>query len=315
MGRAEQLVDVGLPVADVDAPGRVAQLLRGPGQVVQPADALLLLDRDAGGVDAPLEGVGPLELLAGQELDGRQARRDAGRRGAGGKKRDEATDLRSEARGHSLVGRALAQKGTCRCPPLTEQPLGATTSDEVVARYIKPAVSTGLDQRRPLTPLFAESLRHRRCLVLADGFYGWQRQGRRKRPFCFRPWDDKPFAFAGLWDVWGSPPGVLATFCILTTEPNELVRPVHNRTPGIVAQRHYDLWLSREVREPDEPAQLCAPTRRTRCTPSPWGRRSTTRRTTGRSAWRRCPAAGADQVKRSPGGAARRSLSLTPLTG
>ena len=76
-GGAEQLEDVALAVADVDAPGRVAQQLRGLPEVLQPADALLLLDRDAGGVDLPLQGVGPLELLAGPELDGRQAERDA----------------------------------------------------------------------------------------------------------------------------------------------------------------------------------------------------------------------------------------------
>src|SRR5262249_57737764 len=79
-GRAEQLEDVALPVADVDAPGRVAESGRGLFEVIQPANALLLLGRDAGGVDTPLEGVRPLELRAGPELDGRQAQRDAGRR-------------------------------------------------------------------------------------------------------------------------------------------------------------------------------------------------------------------------------------------
>jgi putative SOS response-associated peptidase YedK len=70
---------------------------------------------------------------------------------------------------------------------------------------------------------------------------------------------DKPFAFAGLWDVWGAPPGALATFCILTTEANELVRPVHDRMPVIVPERHYDLWLSRGVQEPGELAPVLRP--------------------------------------------------------
>ena len=109
-------------------------------------------------------------------------------------------------------------------------------------------------------PFFADSLRHRRCLMPADGFYQWQRQGRRKRPFCIRLWDDRPFAFAGLWDVWqGQAGGPLATFCILTTEANELVRPVHARMPVIVPERYYDLWLSREVREPGELAPALRP--------------------------------------------------------
>jgi putative SOS response-associated peptidase YedK len=108
-------------------------------------------------------------------------------------------------------------------------------------------------------PFFADCLRLRRCLVPADGFYEWVRQGKRKQPFCFRLWDDKPFAFAGLWDVWGPPPGALATFCILTTEPNGLVRPVHDRMPVIVSERYYDLWLSHEVQEPADLAPVLRP--------------------------------------------------------
>jgi putative SOS response-associated peptidase YedK len=108
-------------------------------------------------------------------------------------------------------------------------------------------------------PFFADCLRHRRCLVPTDGFYEWQRQGKHKRPFAFRLWDDRPFAFAGLWDVWGSPPGTLATFCILTTEANELVRPVHDRMPVIVPRERYGLWLSREVQEPAELAPVLRP--------------------------------------------------------
>jgi putative SOS response-associated peptidase YedK len=108
-------------------------------------------------------------------------------------------------------------------------------------------------------PFFADCLRYRRCLVPASGFYEWMRQGKHKQPFCFRLRDDKPFAFAGLWDVWGSPPGALATFCILTTEANELVRPVHDRMPVIVPEGRYDLWLSRTVQEPADLAPVLRP--------------------------------------------------------
>src|SRR5262249_59019505 len=71
-GRAEQLEDVALPVADVDTPDRIAESGRSLLEVVQPADAFLLLDRDAGGVNTPLAGVSPLGLLAGPEIDGPQ---------------------------------------------------------------------------------------------------------------------------------------------------------------------------------------------------------------------------------------------------
>jgi putative SOS response-associated peptidase YedK len=73
-------------------------------------------------------------------------------------------------------------------------------------------------------PYFADSLARRRCLIPADGFYEWLRQGRRKQPFCFRQRDDRPFAFAGIWDAWGGPEDRLLSCAILTTEANEVVR-------------------------------------------------------------------------------------------
>jgi putative SOS response-associated peptidase YedK len=110
-------------------------------------------------------------------------------------------------------------------------------------------------------PFFTDSLRLRRCLIPADGFYEWaQLPGRRKQPYCFRVRDDKPFAFAGLWDVWKDPAGrPLPTFCILTTAANELVRPVHGRMPVIVPERHLDLWLARGVQEPADLAPVLRP--------------------------------------------------------
>ncbi|HVS35806.1 MAG TPA: SOS response-associated peptidase [Gemmataceae bacterium] len=100
-------------------------------------------------------------------------------------------------------------------------------------------------------PMFAEALRQRRCLIPADGYYEWQRQGKAKQPFCFRPHDDRPFAFAGIWEAWcpeSGPP--LLTCAILTTAANDLVRPVHDRMPLILDPRHYDLWIDRNVQEP-----------------------------------------------------------------
>jgi putative SOS response-associated peptidase YedK len=110
-------------------------------------------------------------------------------------------------------------------------------------------------------PFFGDCLRLRRCLVPADGWYEWrQLPGRRKQPFAFRLWGDKPFAFAGLGDVWRDPAGrPLPTFCILTTTANELVRPVHARMPVIVPERHLDLWLARDVQEPADLASVLRP--------------------------------------------------------
>jgi putative SOS response-associated peptidase YedK len=92
-------------------------------------------------------------------------------------------------------------------------------------------------------PTFRHAMRKRRCLIPSDGFYEWMRQGKAKQPFCFRLLDDKPFAFAGLWDCWEGPSGPVKTVCILTTEANELVRPAHDRMPVMLERSYFDQWL------------------------------------------------------------------------
>lgn len=101
-------------------------------------------------------------------------------------------------------------------------------------------------------PAFRAAFRRRRCLVLADGFYEWQRLERGKQPFYIRLHDGKPFAFAGLWEHWKGPDETTIDSCtLLTTEPNDLIRPVHNRMPVILAPEDYDLWLDPGVQEPE----------------------------------------------------------------
>jgi putative SOS response-associated peptidase YedK len=92
-------------------------------------------------------------------------------------------------------------------------------------------------------PTFRHAMRKRRCLVPADGFYEWLRQGKLKQPFCFRLVEDKPCAFAGLWERWEGPDGPVETCCILTTEANELVRPVHDRMPVMLERTNFEQWL------------------------------------------------------------------------
>jgi putative SOS response-associated peptidase YedK len=93
-------------------------------------------------------------------------------------------------------------------------------------------------------PAFRDAFRRRRCLIPADGFYEWQRTGGRKQPYFFRLRDERPFAFAGLWEIWESGEGETIESCtILTTEANELLRPVHDRMPVILDAKDYDLWL------------------------------------------------------------------------
>ncbi|MDJ0616931.1 MAG: SOS response-associated peptidase [Calothrix sp. MO_192.B10] len=97
-------------------------------------------------------------------------------------------------------------------------------------------------------PAFRSAFKYRRCLVVADGFYEWQRQGGKKQPYYFRLSHGQPFAFAGLWEKWMSPQAEQISSCtILTTEANEIVKPVHGRMPVIIDTKNYDLWLNPEV--------------------------------------------------------------------
>ncbi|MBN1268058.1 MAG: SOS response-associated peptidase [Kiritimatiellae bacterium] len=111
-------------------------------------------------------------------------------------------------------------------------------------------------------PAFKASFRRRRCLILADGFFEWQKlPGQKtKRPFYFRMQSGTPFAFAGLWDEWNDREGgVLVTSTIITTEPNELVRPIHNRMPVILPREAYTDWLNPKEREPQDLHARLAP--------------------------------------------------------
>ena len=109
-------------------------------------------------------------------------------------------------------------------------------------------------------PSFRDSLRRRRCLVAADGFYEWRRHGRAKQPWLIRRPDGLPFAFAGLWDRWVPHDGeVIESFTILTTRPNELLAPLHDRMPVILPPREHARWLDPAERAPERLAPLLGP--------------------------------------------------------
>lgn len=99
-------------------------------------------------------------------------------------------------------------------------------------------------------PAYKAALRRRRCLIPADGFYEWRKHGRRKQPYFITMQDDRLFALAGLWERWeGSDHSYIESCTVLTTEPNERVRPIHNRMPVIVSPESYDLWLDPAVED------------------------------------------------------------------
>jgi putative SOS response-associated peptidase YedK len=93
-------------------------------------------------------------------------------------------------------------------------------------------------------PSFRSAFRSRRCLIPADGYFEWQKQDGKKQPFYFHRRDGRPFAFAALWERWARPDGEAIESCtILTTEANDLARPVHDRMPVIVAPADFGQWL------------------------------------------------------------------------
>jgi putative SOS response-associated peptidase YedK len=110
-------------------------------------------------------------------------------------------------------------------------------------------------------PAFRQAFRSRRCLLPADGFFEWAVVEGRKQPRYFHRRDGAPFAFAGLWEHWEAPTGEHILSCaVLTTEANELVRPVHERMPVILEAAQFDHWLEVggvDLLHPYPAASLC----------------------------------------------------------
>ena len=94
-------------------------------------------------------------------------------------------------------------------------------------------------------PSFRDSYRRRRCLVVADGFYEWKKEGTRKQPYYIRLKGGGAFGFAGLWSSWKRPDGGSVESCtIITTEPNALCAGIHDRMPVIVPPSRHADWLA-----------------------------------------------------------------------
>jgi putative SOS response-associated peptidase YedK len=96
-------------------------------------------------------------------------------------------------------------------------------------------------------PAFRDAFARRRCLVPADAFYEWQKRDRaHKQPFAIALASREPYGFAGIWERWKDPRNGewLETFSIITTDPNSLVAPLHNRMPVIIERKDYARWLA-----------------------------------------------------------------------
>jgi putative SOS response-associated peptidase YedK len=108
-------------------------------------------------------------------------------------------------------------------------------------------------------PSFRNAFKRRRCLILADGFYEWRKGTTPKQPFHIRRKDGEPFAFAGLWERWTGEEPPLESCTIITTDPNDVVRPLHDRMPVILDAKDYATWLNPANSDPGVLQEMLRP--------------------------------------------------------
>ncbi|MFZ1752284.1 MAG: SOS response-associated peptidase [Caldilineaceae bacterium] len=100
-------------------------------------------------------------------------------------------------------------------------------------------------------PSFRAAFKYRRCIIPADGFYEWQKVDGGKQPQLIGLKGGGVLGFAGLWEHWEQEGSAIESCTILTTEPNDLLAPIHNRMPMILHPEDYDEWLSRDIQKAD----------------------------------------------------------------
>lgn len=109
-------------------------------------------------------------------------------------------------------------------------------------------------------PSFRSAFTKRRCLIVADGFYEWQKLADgKKQPFYIHCQDDKPFAFAGLWESWNGEGETIESCTIITASANEVMQPLHDRMPVILSASDYDQWLDPTFKDKSALKELLEP--------------------------------------------------------
>jgi putative SOS response-associated peptidase YedK len=173
----------------------------------------------------------------------------------------------SQLRGRFPVGESVEIRRRWNVAP-TDEVLTVTTTREgeprgellrwgLVPHWAKdPGMGAKMINARAETvaekPAFRDAFAGRRCLIVADGFYEWRREGGRPQPMWITRADGEPFAFAGLWATWHGPDEqVLRTCSIVTTHANDALAPIHDRMPVMLAPETEADWL-----DPAAPPEL-----------------------------------------------------------
>lgn len=150
-----------------------------------------------------------------------------------------------------------------RCSPAGEHVAGRLRWGLVPNWSRDPAIGAKLNNARGESlrekPSFRDAFERRRCLVPASGFYEWRTEGRLKQPYYIHHRSDEPLAMAGLWESWKTPEGgLLRSFCVITTGPNAVMQPIHDRMPVLIGRQDWARWLDPKARA-DQVAELVAP--------------------------------------------------------
>jgi len=110
-------------------------------------------------------------------------------------------------------------------------------------------------------PSFNSPFKNRRCIIPVNGFFEWKKEGNSKTPYWIHAAEDEFLALAGIWDQWKDKQTgeIITSTAIITTEPNDLMKPIHDRMPVIVKPDDWKLWLDREVSESEVLKPLLKP--------------------------------------------------------
>ncbi len=142
----------------------------------------------------------------------------------------------------------LIRKGAAQKPELVPMSWGLIPSWTKPDAPARPLVNI---RAETLAKRFQGALRSRRCVLPASGFYEWENIGSRKQPWLFAARDGGPFGLAGIWETWRGQDGTeLETCAILTTQPNSVLRPIHDRMPVMLTPELSREWLDEPSTEP-----------------------------------------------------------------